>query len=894
MFGVGIDARGARAGGAEAERAFEGVRRRAGGAAKAVRRVDSTLARAGRRAVALRGQFSSLFIGFAGIFAVRSAFSTLVEFESGLIGVAKTADLTAGEIEELAKSVTELSLRTPLTTTALLEMGSVAGQLGVRGVADITKFAETLGMLESATDGAFGGRKAASELAGILFLTGTAASNVDRLASSMVGLGNTTNATEAEISAIALEVAKSTQLFDLSAAEVVGLSNALAILKLDASRAGGAVGFMFQRINEAAQGGDTLKIISELLGGATQQEIRDRFQTEPLEVFIDVLKGVKETGRAAIGVLEDLKLPAIRAGTPLANLAVASEQLEESLASSNKLWRENTAAQVEFERRVVSIEGRLGILRNTLNAVVTEQRDNNDAIIVFIDSISDAIKIIFQLDSALEGNATNATLMAVALTTITIAMSTLVATTFIGWAIGATAALGGMIAPILAAAAAVDIFTIALAAIIALPPLVALAGVAFGTALRDQFVSVELGIQELAASFVKFFRNLEFLWDAGLLKLRFLFEDWAQGVSTILADMLIPAFRGVMSAISLELSSFIDDNVAFIRRFAGDTAAAVAQGMSIALRSNAAEPPGGQAQALAEGAALGIGAGGTSAFQRRLQLAQLRRDRQRDLDFLRQETEAEQQSIFDEREKRTAEGRDPNFFQSMVNTFGFDFGPRGLPGDDTSGQNEFADQAEESAEANAKAQADIREELAKTQRAFAALGSSVASAFERALFEGQSLKEAMRSLVDDIGRLIVRLQILRLFKIAAGVAVGGPVGAVISQILPSAQGSIIRRANFGHGGVFMRPTDLPLADGRTVARVSEASRDEVVMPITRLPSGRMGVEMAGGGGREGDTIHIQMPVLIMAENVDALGRSNRQAREFAEKAGDMLIDRLRR
>ncbi len=119
------------------------------------------------------------------------------DFETGLIGVGKTADLSGAELESLGKDIDELSKRMPVATDELLAIAQSAGQLGVKGSDNILKFTETVAKLGTATD--LSGDQAAMALARILNVTGEALGTVDVLGSVIVALGNNFAATESQI-----------------------------------------------------------------------------------------------------------------------------------------------------------------------------------------------------------------------------------------------------------------------------------------------------------------------------------------------------------------------------------------------------------------------------------------------------------------------------------------------------------------------------------------------------------------------------------------------------------------------------------------------------------------------------------------------------------------------
>lgn len=119
---------------------------------------------------------ASIALGGGAVEALRRSIGAAVrlyaDVETGLVGVAKTADLSAREVAALDERLKGLSLDATvgLARTELLEIAQAAGQLGVKGVEDLTRFTKTVAQLQGATN--LGGAEAAAALARILNVTG--------------------------------------------------------------------------------------------------------------------------------------------------------------------------------------------------------------------------------------------------------------------------------------------------------------------------------------------------------------------------------------------------------------------------------------------------------------------------------------------------------------------------------------------------------------------------------------------------------------------------------------------------------------------------------------------------------------------------------------------------
>jgi TP901 family phage tail tape measure protein len=222
-----------------------------------VKRVQSELRQTERLAGSvgrkIAAALAAAFAGFSGVAALK----TFSAIEQGLLGVAKTADLTARDIGLLRNEIIGISRDLPFARTELLAIAQAAGQLGVKGVANLALFAETIAKLGTASD--IAGAEAATALVRILNVTGEGVESVDTLASVIVALGNNFATGEAQILRMGNEVARATALFGVSSTEAVALGTAMKSMGIRAELGGSSVGRAFFAINAAIdEGGESL------------------------------------------------------------------------------------------------------------------------------------------------------------------------------------------------------------------------------------------------------------------------------------------------------------------------------------------------------------------------------------------------------------------------------------------------------------------------------------------------------------------------------------------------------------------------------------------------------------------------------------------------------------
>jgi phage-related minor tail protein len=124
---------------------------------------------------------------------------------------------------------------------------------------------------------------------------------------------------------------------------------------------------------------------------------------------------------------------------------------------------------------------------------------------------------------------------------------------------------------------------------------------------------------------------------------------------------------------------------------------------------------------------------------------------------------------------------------------------------------------------------------------------SIGTAFEDAAISGKGLGDVLAALEQDLARIIIRLTVTNPIEQGlTGLLKDFDFGDIFGSIWKSLFGGpVLGTERFAQGGVVTRPTLFPLARGAGL--MGEAGA-EAVMPLTRLPSGDLGVRAAGGGG----------------------------------------------
>jgi lambda family phage tail tape measure protein len=143
----------------------------------------------------------------------------------------------------------------------------------------------------------------------------------------------------------------------------------------------------------------------------------------------------------------------------------------------------------------------------------------------------------------------------------------------------------------------------------------------------------------------------------------------------------------------------------------------------------------------------------------------------------------------------------------------------------------------------------LRDETAKTSDFFEekkGVFDAFVTDFTNFLTDGKyNFKAFALSLIQDMGKIIIEMELMKAAKLLLGGFGGGSIGLGDIGLGGMAAGGVINRGNvvpFESGGVVGSPVTFGLAGGRT-GLMGEAG-PEAVMPLSRLPGGALGVKSA--------------------------------------------------
>ncbi len=302
-----------------------------------------------------------------------TALHASMEFENSFAGVKKTVDGVVDQFgkltpagEKLQQQFRDLAKVLPVNVNELNRIGEAAGQLGIKQK-DILQFTEVMAKLGVTTN--LTSDQAANAIARIQNIYGAAGVDTDRLASSIVALGNAGASTESEIVEFGLRIAGAGKLAGLAQADVLGIGSAMASIGVEAEAGGTAVQKVLLNMVTAVTTGNADLAVFAKTAGLSAAEFAKAFKDDAGGAFTAFVEGLSKQGNQAIGTLSKLGLEDARLVRSFLSLAGAGDLLRVSLKDSNKAWEENTALTKEAAIRFATTANQLLLFKAQVNDI---------------------------------------------------------------------------------------------------------------------------------------------------------------------------------------------------------------------------------------------------------------------------------------------------------------------------------------------------------------------------------------------------------------------------------------------------------------------------------------------------------------------------------------------
>lgn len=299
--------------------------------------------------------------------SMKQAIDTSISFESAFAGVKKTVEATEKQFLQLDKAFKQMTERMPIAYEELSKIAELGGQLGV-GVNDIEKFTKTIAMISETTN--LTAESAATDFARISNVMSIPIKDMDRMAASLVDLGNNFATTESEVVNFASRIAGSGKIVGMAPSDVMAIATAFSSVGIEAEAGGTAVQKSFlimdEEINNFSKTGLSAGQKIEQFAktaGLSAKEFADMWKKHPAEAFSEFTQGLNRLGKDAPAIIDELLGDDVRLKRAFLSLSNAGDLLERAIVKSNKAWKENTAHIIEAEKRFGTTESKIAMFK---------------------------------------------------------------------------------------------------------------------------------------------------------------------------------------------------------------------------------------------------------------------------------------------------------------------------------------------------------------------------------------------------------------------------------------------------------------------------------------------------------------------------------------------------
>lgn len=305
----------------------------------------------------------SLFL----IAAVGGGIAALASFQEAFVRVRRVVDMTEDELNELGITLQELSRSMITSANELAEIAAVGGQLGIEGVRNLRQFTETVAILAETTK--ITGETGAAQLAKFMVVMQENVGEMDRLASTIVHLGNNFAAFEDEMLTLTFRLSGAAAAIGLTTDQVLALSTAMSAVGIGAERGGTAMSRLMIEMSRAVELQDkTLRVFART-ANMTLREFTEAFKNEPIkamDAFIHGLHRMSEEGENLFEVFEGLEIGQIRTIDALLRLASAGTLLTDTLDHASRAYSRGDYHMEEYEKRMDTVVAQFTTLWNSM------------------------------------------------------------------------------------------------------------------------------------------------------------------------------------------------------------------------------------------------------------------------------------------------------------------------------------------------------------------------------------------------------------------------------------------------------------------------------------------------------------------------------------------------
>ena len=362
-----------------------------------------------------------------------------ISFEAAFTGVRKTVEATEAEFAIMRRGLIELSRVAPVSAVNLAEIATVAGQIGVKQK-DIIDFTKTIADLEVTTN--IAGEQGALMVARFLKINDIPNDQIRRIASGIVFLGQSAEATESEILTMAQRLSVAGKIAGLTVGEILGLATSLVSVGVQAQLGGTNMSKIIRKMdNDFRRGGDSMKTWAKV-AGVSAAEFRRVYGEEgaakALTMMLVGLSKVQQSGGDYAKLVDEMGLKGERLITIVGAQSLTVDSLAGAMADGNRETQNSNAINKEAALFYGTSEAKLILLRTAVDGVAraigdsfnVELKENSDSMSQYLNNLEDLITKHPKATKVISGTAAGFGLLGVAM--VPLAASVIVGTALKG------------------------------------------------------------------------------------------------------------------------------------------------------------------------------------------------------------------------------------------------------------------------------------------------------------------------------------------------------------------------------------------------------------------------------------------------------------------------------
>lgn len=290
--------------------------------------------------------------------------------ETAIAQIQRTTGESRDVFEDLIDKLRVLNTEIPATFEDLAGIASLGAQMGIARN-ELGEFTETVAKFSASTNVTI--EQAATGFGRLSNLLKVPEEQFVNLGSAVSELGTNSAATDAEILNTAQSIAATAHTAGMSTQAVLGLSAAMASLKVSPEIGRSTLQRVFSQIDRAvADGTDKLDAFSNQLG-LTNAQFIELYRTDPDQLFIDLLQSFEEVisvGGNITGVFDSLGVYSLRSAPTLQRLAGSVDMVTDSIDLARRSYASGTYLDTSTQPVFATIEAKAKQAREAVRNLI--------------------------------------------------------------------------------------------------------------------------------------------------------------------------------------------------------------------------------------------------------------------------------------------------------------------------------------------------------------------------------------------------------------------------------------------------------------------------------------------------------------------------------------------